>query len=102
MTDPSDEPSLAIDLGGLDDDLERLDYPATKREVLDAHGDRTIELAGRETTLETVISQREAPTFESSATVIDAVYAIAGAEAVDRQARSDRVTGAVAESDESD
>ncbi|WP_152040749.1 DUF5789 family protein [Salinigranum salinum] len=101
MNDSTDDRIGGIDLRGLGDDLERLDYPVTEDELLATYGDRTLDLEGGRTTLRTVLAPRESTTFESSEAVVDAVYALVGSEAVGREEYTDRGTGTTATADDS-
>jgi hypothetical protein len=99
--DSTDDRTLGIDFGGLDDELDRLDYPVTTADLLDAHGDRTLVLESGTTTLAETLEPMGADTFESSDAVREAVYAMVGEDAVGRTAYTDRGTGRVAEGDTS-
>jgi hypothetical protein len=99
--DTTDDRMLGIGFGSLDDDLDRLDYPLTTAELVDAYGDRTLALASGTTTLAAALEPMGAHTFESSDAVRMAVSTMVGEDAVGRTAYADRGTGTVAEDDTS-
>lgn len=100
MTDPNtDDRTLGIDFGGLDDELDRLDYPVTTAELVEEYGDRTLEFESGETTLAAALDRLGDQTFESSDAVREALYAVVGEEAVGRAGYTDRGTGTPADGD---
>ena len=99
--DSTDDRQLGIDFGNLDDDLDRLDYPVTTVELLDAYGDRTLALESGTTTLAEALDPMGTQTFESSDAVREAIYTMVGDDAVGRTAYTDRGTGTPAENDAS-
>ena len=99
--DSTDDRRLGIDFGSLDDDLDRLDYPVTTVELLDAYGDRTLALESGTTTLAEALDPMGTQTFESSDAVREAIYTMVGDDAVGRTAYTDRGTGTPAENDAS-
>ncbi|WP_380678274.1 DUF5789 family protein [Salinigranum sp. GCM10025319] len=99
--DSTDDPRPGIEFGSLDDDFDRLDYPVTTVELLDAYGDRTFELESGTTTLAGALDPVSTQTFQSSDAVRKAVYAMVGDDAVGRTGDTDRGTGTPAENDAS-
>lgn len=65
-------------------------YPTTTRELIDRHGEQTLELAGGSQTVGEVLSVAGDETFESAEEARYAVYAGLGSEAIGRVGYTDR------------
>ncbi|THE63423.1 DUF2795 domain-containing protein [Salinadaptatus halalkaliphilus] len=66
------------------------EYPATTEELIEAHGDRTLELPNGSETVADVLGRLEAETFDSPEDARLAVYSAVSNKAVGRVGYSDR------------
>ena len=73
-----------------DDAIEGHEFPATSDELVEAYGDRTIELQNGDETLAEVLGRLGSETYSSPQDVYDAVYAGVSANAIGRRFYSDR------------
>jgi len=90
MTDEDDDREQGIEFGGLDDDLEEVDYPITNEELVERFGTRTLGTADGEVTVRETLAGQSDVTYESPGDVHDAVLNMVGSEAVGRKGYSDR------------
>ena len=95
MTD--DSRRQGVDLGDLDDDLEAHDYPTTAQELLEAFGERDIDLVDGTQRFGVVLAPyihetegESEETFESAEEVRTSVLNLVGSDAVGREEYSDR------------
>ena len=95
MTD--DEREQGVELGGLRDDLESLEYPASLDDVLDEHGDERIDFGEESMTLEELIGPLEEDTYDSVDEVEEAIMSMVPDEAIGRKFYSDRTPPAPGE-----
>ena len=95
MTD--DEREQGVELGGLSDDLESLEYPASLDDVLAAHGDAEVDFGEESMTLEELIGPLEEDTYDSVDEVEDAIMTMVPDEAIGRKFYSDRTPPAPGE-----
>jgi hypothetical protein len=90
MTSDDDSREHGVEFGPLADDLDGLEYPVEKADLLAAYGDRTLDLVGDQRTLRKILEPLGAETFESSDDVTQTVAGVVGDEAVGRKNYSDR------------
>lgn len=94
MTDPSDSERRGVDLGDLEEDLEEYEYPATAEELVDAFGERDIDLVEGKKRFGVVLApylhEEGQETFDSVEEVWNAVMNLVGSDAVGREEYSDR------------
>lgn len=90
MTESSGDRIQGIEFGELGGLLDSHEYPATTRELIDAYGEYTLGLEGGSQSLTSVLSSRNAETFESAAEVREAVVGTVGMDAVGRKRYTDR------------
>lgn len=67
--DESEPPIESTELAAFEGDLEALSFPATGAQIVDAVGDRVIEAVAETYTVDELIPETEAETFESPAAV---------------------------------
>ncbi|EMA38218.1 DUF5789 family protein [Halobiforma nitratireducens] len=77
-------------LNGTGELIDDYEYPATTEELIEAHGDRTLELANGTERVEEVLTRLESETFETSEDARFAIYAAVSDKAVGRVGYSDR------------
>lgn len=77
-------------LNGLDDRLERHQFPATSEEIIAAHGNATVELADGSERLGDVLARFGEQTFDRPDEVFDTVRAGVCHRGVGRRFYSDR------------
>ncbi|WP_255169283.1 DUF5789 family protein [Natrononativus amylolyticus] len=65
-------------------------YPATTQELIDAYGDRTLELPNGSETIGDVLARLGAETFESPEEAQFAIYSAVSRKAIGRVGYSDR------------
>jgi hypothetical protein len=82
-----------------DDLVDDLSYPVTTTELLAAHGDHVIRLAGGAERMTDVLSRLGAETYEAPRELRDAIRTAVGHEAIGRRYYSDRDAYAPGESD---
>ena len=91
MTDDSENRrEQGVEFGPLGEELEAKSYPVTAEELLEEHGDSTIELEDGSMTLSEVLQIENERTFEDSEAVRQAIIAMVDSEAVGRDEYSDR------------
>lgn len=97
MADDSESREQGVELGDLDDDLATHDYPATAQELLDAYGEREIDLVDGTKRFGVVLAPyihetegEDQETFDSAEEVRTAVLNLVGSDAVGREEYSDR------------
>ena len=73
-----------------DEAIEAHEFPATSEELVEAYGDRTIELQNGDETLAEVLTRLGSETYGSPQDVYDAVYTGVSANAIGRRFYSDR------------
>jgi len=89
----ADTREQGVDFGPLMDDIASHDYPATRGEIVEAYGDRELDLAdGSKRLDEVLVEQSESgeETYDSPSAVKQAVLNMVGDEAVGRTDYSDR------------
>jgi hypothetical protein len=69
------------------------EYPATSDELIEAHGEKTIELADGTETFAQVLGRLEKTTYDDAEAVQEALFSAVGADAVGRRYYSDRDPG---------
>lgn len=79
-----------VEFGSLADELENEEYPIDKSELLEAYGDREIELQNGGQTLKEVLDPLGETTFESAEDVTQSVIGMVDDEAIGRKNYSDR------------
>ncbi|QSX00787.1 DUF5789 family protein [Haloterrigena alkaliphila] len=77
-------------LNGTGDVIDDYEYPATTEELIDEHGDRTLELPNGSETVGDVLARLESETFESPEDARFAIYSAVSDKAVGRVGYSDR------------
>ncbi len=77
-------------LGDTGELIDEREYPTTTKELVDDHGDRTLELEDCEETLGEVLGRLEPETFERPEEARHAVYSALPSSAVGRKGYSDR------------
>jgi hypothetical protein len=77
--------------------IEAQTYPTTTEEVVETHGDYTIELANGEEVLGDVLGRIEGETYETPQELRTALYCGVGHEAIGRRFYSDRDAYALGE-----
>lgn len=92
MVHDSDTPDreAGVDFGDVDDALDGEEFPATGRELIEAHGDRRIGHPRGSKRFGDVLEPLAEETYESSGEVHQAVLSVIGEEAVEREGYSDR------------
>lgn len=91
---PDESRKLGVEFGALNEELESHDYRATKAELVDTYGDRTLGLPDGETTFAAALEPFESDGgFGSAAEVRQAVLTMVGSDAVGRERYSDRGIG---------
>lgn len=83
----SDDRSHGIEFKGIDPD--DLDYPIGTEELLDEHGDATVDLKEGETTLEELLEGYDTE-FEDAEELREGVLTMVSDDALDREDYSDR------------
>jgi hypothetical protein len=91
----SENRDMGIEFGDLDDDLENEEYPISKDELLEKYGDRELEHAGGESTVEEVVGPIGREEFDGHDEVHQEILNMVGSQAEGREEYSDR-GGAVA------
>lgn len=79
-----------VEFGPLADDLEDQEYPLDNTELLEAYGDREIDLQDGEETLENVLGPLGETTFDSPDDVMQGVIGMVGDQAIGRKNYTDR------------
>lgn len=77
-------------LNGTDDLLRSLEYPTTRDELVEEHGDSTIELQGGDETLGEVLARLGPETYDDPEEVVAAVCTGVSHKAIGRRFYSDR------------
>ena len=77
-------------LNGTGEVIDDHQYPATTEEMIDAYGDRTLELPNGSETVAEVLARLESETFESPEDARFAVYSAVSDKAIGRVGYSDR------------
>ncbi|SFS37818.1 DUF5789 family protein [Halostagnicola kamekurae] len=70
--------------------IDTHEYPATTEEMIEAYGDRTLELPNGSESVEEVLARLDSETFESAEEVRFAVYSAVSQKAIGRVGYSDR------------
>ena len=90
---PDDSRVRGVAFGDLQDDLESLDYPASRETLVDRFGSREIDLVDGTTTLGEVLSRDPADrTYRSAEAVRRAATRLVDSDAVGREGYADRGT----------
>ena len=79
-----------MELNGTGDVIDNYEYPATTEELIDDHGDRTLELPNGTETVGDVLARLESETFEAPEDVRLALSCAVSDKAVGRVGYSDR------------
>jgi hypothetical protein len=87
---PDDSRELGVELGDLQETLENEAYPIGHDELLEKHGDATIEMSGETTTLEDLIGPLGEDEYRDAGEVEGAIMNMVGDEAIGRKNYSDR------------
>jgi hypothetical protein len=87
---PDESREQGVEFGSLDDELAAADYPMSKEELLERHGDRELELEDGSQTLREVLEPLGETTFESADDVKQSVMSMVSDEAIGRKKYSDR------------
>ena len=77
-------------LNRTDDLLADVDYPVTNEDLIERHGDRSLELANGTETLGAVLARLGPETYENSGELRSALFTGVSHEAVGRRFYSDR------------
>ncbi|GAB7018911.1 DUF5789 family protein [Halostagnicola bangensis] len=77
-------------LNGTGEMIDAHEYPATTEEMIEAYGERTLELPNGSESVEEVLARLDSETFESSEEVRFAVYSAVSKKAIGRVGYSDR------------
>ncbi|MFC6766910.1 DUF5789 family protein [Natrinema soli] len=94
---PEDSRELGVELGDLQDELENQEYPIGHDELLEEHGDETVEMSGNTTTLEELIGPLNEDEYRDYGEVEQAIMNMVGDEAIGRKNYSDRTPPAPGE-----
>lgn len=86
----SDNRDMGIEFGDLDEDLENEEYPITKDELLEKYGDRELEHAGGESTVEEVVGPIGREEFDGHDEIHQEILNMVGSDAEGRKRYSDR------------
>lgn len=86
-----------VELNHVDELVTGHEFPARQAELVEAYGERRIELQGGSETFADVIRRDEQDVYESSQDVRDSVVCFVGHEAVGRRYYSDRDAPALGE-----
>ncbi|ELY91567.1 DUF5789 family protein [Natrinema altunense] len=92
-----DSRELGVELGELRETLEREEYPIGHDELLEKHGDETVEMSGNTTTLADLIGPLGEDEYRDYGAVEQAIMNMVGDEAIGRKNYSDRTPPAVGE-----
>lgn len=95
---PDESREQGVEFGPLGDELADDEYPMSKEELLDRHGDRELELENGSQTLREVLDPLGETTFDSADDVKQSVMSMVSDEAIGRKKYSDR--GGQGEDDE--
>lgn len=92
MSESDDNRELGVEFGELDDELESHDYPATKEELIEEHGDRELDFSKDSMTFEEALEGYEPMNgeFQDADDVRSAVLNMVDTGAVGREGYSDR------------
>ena len=96
-TDDTDEREMGVEFGELGDELDEISYPVTTEELLEEHGDATLEFQGSEATLAELLEPMGDQTYESKNGIQQAALNMVGDEAIGRKNYSDRTPPATGE-----
>ncbi|WP_247003610.1 DUF5789 family protein [Halosolutus gelatinilyticus] len=77
-------------LNGTGDVIDDYEYPATTEELIEEHGDRTLELPNGSETVAEVLARLESETFENPEDARFAIYGAVSDKAIGRVGYSDR------------
>ncbi|WP_455449950.1 DUF5789 family protein [Natrinema thermotolerans] len=94
---PDDSRERGVELGGLQETLESESYPIGHDELLEKHGDETIEMSGNTTTLEDLIGPLGEDEYRDYEAVEGAIMNMVSDEAIGRKNYSDRTPPASGE-----
>ena len=85
-----DSRQQGVEFGSLTEALENEEYPVCNEVLLEAYGDRELELQDGSQSLRDVLEPLGETAFDSSEAVIDAVVGMVSEEAIGRKYESDR------------
>jgi len=94
---PEDSRELGVELGELQETLENQEYPIGHDELLEEHGDETVEMSGNTTTLEELIGPLNEDEYRDYGEVEQAIMNMVSDEAIGRKNYSDRTPPATGE-----
>lgn len=87
----SDERTHGVDLNGLAEQLDELDYPLTAEDLRESHGDAVIELAEGTATVDELLGPNEPDqTFDTPSQVREVLLTMVDDDAIAREGYSDR------------
>jgi len=92
-----DNRELGLELGDVAEELASEEYPIGHDELLEKHGDETIEMAGNTTTLEELIGPLGEDEYQDYEQVEQAIMNMVSDEAIGRKNYSDRTPPATGE-----
>lgn len=98
--DDDESREQGVEFGPLADDLENEEYPMSSEELMDAYGDRELDLQDGGQTLREILEPLGKATYESDEDVKQGVIGMVGDEAVGRKGETDR--GVASHEDEED
>jgi hypothetical protein len=88
--DQGDSREQGIEFGPLAEDLADESYPLTHQELLDRHGDQTLELGDGSATLRELLGGESDQEYEDEESVRQAIFNMSGSDAIGRAEYSDR------------
>ena len=94
---PEDSRELGVELGDLQETLENETYPIGHDELLEKHGDETVEMSGNTTTLGDLLGPLNVDEYRDYGVVEAAIMNMVGDEAIGRKNYSDRTPPATGE-----
>lgn len=90
MSNDPDTREQGVEFGSLSEELDAIDYPIEKSDLVESHGDHELELENERSTLRETIGPLGETTYQSSEEVKRSVLNMVGEEAVGRANYSDR------------
>lgn len=100
--DADDSRDLGVEFGELDEQLEAVEYPITAEELIERHGDQTLEMSGGSQTLGEILEPVGDQEFVSTEEAHQTIVSFVDREAVGRPRYSDRDPPGMGEEAESD
>jgi hypothetical protein len=90
MPTSDDSREQGVEFGQLAEDLERAEYPMTKAELLDAYGDRELDVQDGSKTLQEVLGPIGETTYDDAEAVMQGVIGMVSDQAIGRKNYTDR------------